>query len=385
MGSEPNRLLCDISQQPSPPVRHLAMGTNGLDDQHIQLSVIDLEMGILLSSLEPVAEDDPEEQTREGYRHIDHPRLAVCNMISHLGADQSHTSSLNLSSPCLARIRRCSQHSEEESALVYDRMEHKWQRLLANTIIDGLPLCVMPTILSFLISSATENQSSLRTLTFATSLGHSTIPLSDCFKDPSTAYSLSLSSSVPVDPMIPFPSKTSLTGFLHPSDIERINIDDTELSTSSSPVPTLVLAIDCPKERWAGQYIICSVHIYSHPDPDLCPVLTFQTYVHCVGSTPCCQLHPVCTSHTINYLVCYICNFNSLCSCAHALGSTAAVRFGIPLDDILTHGFWASFSVFNTFYYLSCKTISDFMLDSLDPSLSYVSPDTQSESLTQEV
>ncbi|KAI9024983.1 hypothetical protein CLU79DRAFT_686734, partial [Phycomyces nitens] len=51
---------------------------------------------------------------------------------------------------------------------------------------------------------------------------------------------------------------------------------------------------------------------------------------------------------------------NSLRPRARALGSTAATRFGIPLDDILTHGSWASSSVFDTFYRLSCETASDF-------------------------
>ncbi|KAI9006644.1 hypothetical protein CLU79DRAFT_779815 [Phycomyces nitens] len=201
----------------------------------------------------------------------------------------------------------------------------------------------------------------------------------------------------------------AITGFLRPSDIERINLDETEFSSLSSPVPTLVLAIDCPKEKRSGQPIVRSVHIRPHLDPVLCPVLSFQSYMRRMVSAPCRQPHPVRSNRTINYLIRHVrnpsspihaeriskyINFvtdlirrpgNSRRPRARALGSTAAARYGIPLDDILTHGSWASSSVFDTFYRLSRETASDFTTAALGPSLPHLALNTQSESPTREV
>ncbi|KAI7872855.1 hypothetical protein BDF14DRAFT_1713121, partial [Spinellus fusiger] len=50
---------------------------------------------------------------------------------------------------------------------------------------------------------------------------------------------------------------------------------------------------------------------------------------------------------------------------ACALGSSAAARFGVPIDNILTHDSWASSLVFDTFYRLSKETATDFTLVTL--------------------
>ncbi|KAI9024984.1 hypothetical protein CLU79DRAFT_718117 [Phycomyces nitens] len=53
-------------------------------------------------------------------------------MVPPAGTDQSCSTSPNPSPPSPARTRRRAQHSGEEPPLVYDRMEHKRQRLLAD-------------------------------------------------------------------------------------------------------------------------------------------------------------------------------------------------------------------------------------------------------------
>ncbi|KAI9014432.1 hypothetical protein CLU79DRAFT_721829 [Phycomyces nitens] len=95
----------------------------------------------------------------------------------------------------------------------------------------------------------------------------------------------------------------AITGFLRPSDIERIDLDDTEFTSLSSPVPTLVLTVDCPKEKRSGQPIVRSVHICPHHDPVLCPVLVFQSYMHRMVSAPCHLPHPIRSNRSINYLI----------------------------------------------------------------------------------
>ncbi|KAI9488050.1 hypothetical protein BDB00DRAFT_773241, partial [Zychaea mexicana] len=43
-----------------------------------------------------------------------------------------------------------------------------------------------------------------------------------------------------------------------------------------------------------------------------------------------------------------------------ALGTSRAARAGVPVDDIMAHGSWASCEVLSLFYRMSSETNSDF-------------------------
>ncbi|KAI7861646.1 hypothetical protein BDF14DRAFT_1960288 [Spinellus fusiger] len=201
----------------------------------------------------------------------------------------------------------------------------------------------------------------------------------------------------------------AITGFLRPADIERINLDHVQFTNGpDASLKNVQLVVDRPKEKRLGQPIERSIHIKHHPDPLLCPVLALQHYIATIATQPCHLPHPVRPSRTINYLVRHIRDpsrplsaerigkyINGLtdliprCQSSRprtrALGSSAAARFGVPIDDILTHGSWASSSVFDTFYRLSRETATDFTSVTLGSGFSPGRTlDTQSESPTHE-
>ncbi|RCH82551.1 hypothetical protein CU098_005577 [Rhizopus stolonifer] len=173
----------------------------------------------------------------------------------------------------------------------------------------------------------------------------------------------------------------AITGFLRPSDIQRI---DDSLTSFNSDHTTLTLVIDCPKEKRQGQRIQRQVHIRHHPDLRLCPIQAYSSYKSRIASSPLVIAHPTQPQRQIHCLVSQIYNhhqpivsqtigkhnnhFINLIALpggtprprACALGSTNAAINGLPIDDILTHGSWASSSVYDTFYRLSRSTASDF-------------------------
>ncbi|EIE87378.1 hypothetical protein RO3G_12089 [Rhizopus delemar RA 99-880] len=177
----------------------------------------------------------------------------------------------------------------------------------------------------------------------------------------------------------------AITGFLCHSDLHRINLGKTSVTTNDSQ---LKLLIDCPKEKRQGSPIERVVIINHHPDPILCPVKAFQSYLTRVANTPCFGPHPTRPSRTINFLIRKLNDFSvsvsvqtvsrhvrSLLSLiavaddsgvrrpplrARAVGSTNAALLGANVDDILVHGSWASSCVFDNFYRLFRQTVTNF-------------------------
>ncbi|CAO3664952.1 unnamed protein product [Rhizopus stolonifer] len=167
--------------------------------------------------------------------------------------------------------------------------------------------------------------------------------------------------------------KKSSSGFLRPSDIQRI---DDSLTTLSSDNAILTLAIDCPKEKRQGQRIQHQVHIQRHPYLCLCSVQAYLSYKSHVTSSPLiipyptqpqryisCLLRKIYSHHTpinsqiidkhINRIM-YLIPSPECISLprARALGSTSAATDRIPIDYILAQGSWASSSMYDTFYRL---------------------------------
>ncbi|KAG1040521.1 hypothetical protein G6F43_012273 [Rhizopus delemar] len=177
----------------------------------------------------------------------------------------------------------------------------------------------------------------------------------------------------------------AVTGFLRHADLHRINLTKTSVALGCS---LLKLLTDCPKEKRHDSPIERIVIINPHTDPLLCPVQVFQAYVTRVATTPCVHPHPTRPSRQINYLVrslndhsthvsvqtisrhvkhllsLIVVTDNSGNPCplsrARAIGSTNAVLQGATLDGILVHGSWASSCVFDNFYRLSRRTVSNF-------------------------
>ncbi|KAI9322289.1 hypothetical protein BX666DRAFT_1848680, partial [Dichotomocladium elegans] len=170
-------------------------------------------------------------------------------------------------------------------------------------------------------------------------------------------------------------------GFMWSSDIERIDLDQ------SDPAPvheSLRLVVVAPKEKRLGQRIHKNITISRHADPLLCPVQAFQAYYQQYAREPCRIQHPVLSTIVINCLFRKINNtskpigtqriskyISSIMSHLHeppghkrinarALGPTRATRAGATIDDVVSHGFWNSQQVFDTFYRLSRESNTDF-------------------------
>ncbi|KAI7862714.1 uncharacterized protein EV154DRAFT_433286 [Mucor mucedo] len=176
-----------------------------------------------------------------------------------------------------------------------------------------------------------------------------------------------------------------ITGFLRPSDIERI--DDSKTMVTAESLRLVILA---PKEKRAGRPIEKVVVISNHSSPLLCPVATYQTYkTHFRAEPPIIRQHARLPQFTYTALVrnttdtnrCigseriskHIRSILSLATTtattsstsrktikARAVGSTRAILAGAKLEDILTHGSWASSSIFDTYYRLNRASATNF-------------------------
>ncbi|KAI7847263.1 hypothetical protein BDC45DRAFT_452073 [Circinella umbellata] len=197
----------------------------------------------------------------------------------------------------------------------------------------------------------------------------------------------------------------AITGFLRPSDIERI--DDNQ-STITGNRLRLIIAV--PKEKRRRQHIEKVITIKPHSNKLLCPVQTYTDYKirFCQGvcrrsypipNGPCKYVYRLVRavhnhdipigaeriSNHIKHIIDLIPRPQGIARPkARALGSTAAVEAGASLEDFMVHGSWMSSSVFDTFYHLSRETATDFTSLAL-PSTSVVSTlDPQSTSVPAE-
>jgi hypothetical protein len=78
-------------------------------------------------------------------------------------------------------------------------------------------------------------------------------------------------------------------GFMRPSDIERVDTNQCEWSTSDSVLLTVV----APKEKRLGQRITKTIHIRPHSNSVLYPMATFKAYVLRTHRRACLFAHPV--------------------------------------------------------------------------------------------
>jgi hypothetical protein len=195
-------------------------------------------------------------------------------------------------------------------------------------------------------------------------------------------------------------------GFLRPSDIERIDLRECDWTSQTDRLSLLIID---PKEKRLGQRIQKSVQIRAHPDPLLCPVAAFRTYYQRHALCPCLHPHPALSHVQLHYLIRDVRNchrpiyaqrignlINSIMTKlpasrrsgrlkARALGSSRALLAGASVDDVVTHGGWASRSIFNTFYRLSVESSSNFTSLALSEQDSSVALESQSMDPLNEV
>ncbi|KAG0735619.1 hypothetical protein G6F57_013801 [Rhizopus arrhizus] len=172
----------------------------------------------------------------------------------------------------------------------------------------------------------------------------------------------------------------SMVGFLRPSDVERVDLNQCSVSSDS----VLKLVIVAPKEKREGTRITKAVTIHPHENPLLCPVLAYQVYHRRIAQLDALTPHPVFPEVTINALfrnqhdhsiaigseriskhVKSVMQFISRPSGtpipkARALASTLAAQSGISVDDIVVRGNWSSKELFEQFYRISVTTSTDF-------------------------
>ncbi|KAI7897170.1 uncharacterized protein EV154DRAFT_597569 [Mucor mucedo] len=140
-----------------------------------------------------------------------------------------------------------------------------------------------------------------------------------------------------------------ITGVLRPSDIERI--DDSKTLVVKDALRLVVLA---PKEKRAV--------IRSH---DRLPHLLYTALVRNITDH-----HKAIGSERISkQITSILCRASTTFTAstsspktikAWAIGSTRAILDGAKLDDVLTHGSWASSSIFDTYYRLNRASATNF-------------------------
>ncbi|KAI8144646.1 hypothetical protein BJV82DRAFT_536349, partial [Fennellomyces sp. T-0311] len=171
-------------------------------------------------------------------------------------------------------------------------------------------------------------------------------------------------------------------GFMRPSDIERVDLDQSiRPATEEDP---LVLFVVAPKEKRQGKHITKTVTLARHTVVLFCPVQAFLVYMRRIASSPCIAPHSCLSQVTINYLMQDLHDFSSpiKAQCigkhiksimklipsdpsnkpikARALGSTRAVQAGANINDVVVHGGWSSQAIFEKFYRLSKETRTNF-------------------------
>ncbi|OMJ23593.1 hypothetical protein AYI70_g2169 [Smittium culicis] len=161
----------------------------------------------------------------------------------------------------------------------------------------------------------------------------------------------------------------SVTGFLRPSDIHRI---DEERSHVTQGV--LHLVIVAPKEKRAGRPIEKPCQIAPHTDPILCPVLAYSVYKEKVANTLCPTPHTNNSKWVVNRLLRFVNNKEKPLSVdsvsryirsisdlirrgpdtpipkGRVIGETLAAKSGVSADEIVSHAFWSNYAIFDTYY-----------------------------------
>ncbi|KAI8137542.1 hypothetical protein BJV82DRAFT_492937, partial [Fennellomyces sp. T-0311] len=170
-------------------------------------------------------------------------------------------------------------------------------------------------------------------------------------------------------------------GFLRPSDIHRIDLNQCKVSPEQDEVELHVVA---PKQLRKGKKQVCTVTIKRHDDPLCCPVAAFRSYCRRFAQEPCIRQHPTLSSITLNHLVRKVQDnkqpigsqrISKLIRAvmelipqqpgrrtpkARAVGATRAAQAGASVDDIVTHGNWSSNDIYEKFYRIARETRTDF-------------------------
>lgn len=167
----------------------------------------------------------------------------------------------------------------------------------------------------------------------------------------------------------------AITGFLRPSDLHRINLQDSFVDGSRC----LHLSVVAPKEKRKGRRIVKVVRIKSYPqDATLCPVTAFEAlrdHPNTVNrppgalfiSTTNARVAASCDtiSRWLRNVVSRSINSSSSSSDSsrqptmRSVASDLALQRGIPLDEVITHGNWASSMMFDNHYRRSRHISSD--------------------------
>ncbi|KAG1458880.1 hypothetical protein G6F56_006289 [Rhizopus delemar] len=239
-----------------------------------------------------------------------------------------------------------------------------WRSAISRFHREPSTLANCPSLNGFfsIVASTTAPRHIHRpTIDFSPTLVH----LSKILSDTSTSLSL-------LQPKLAF--LLGMVALLRPSDLARISL----LSAKVDPqLGIFQFDIVAPKERRNQVRIIKPYNIHPHPDTRLCPVQCFQavrTHPH-VSSRPPDVLfvnsaNPAlpAKSTTISTWLRRLLHHSTSESrvSVRSLGSSLALRRGIPVDDIVTLGNWRSSETFHNFYRREHLSTVNFTTSTLD-------------------
>lgn len=147
-----------------------------------------------------------------------------------------------------------------------------------------------------------------------------------------------------------------VTCFLRPSDLQRIPFSSVSVSVNNT---TLSFEVHCPKEKRNRRRIIKSFTVKAHLNQRLCPVHTYQLLVTHRPSRATDLLflnssHPVklLQTRTIQAWISKLIKISTSEKrvSLRSIASSLALQSGIPKEDIITMGNWASSSTFENHY-----------------------------------
>jgi hypothetical protein len=172
-----------------------------------------------------------------------------------------------------------------------------------------------------------------------------------------------------------------ICGFLRPSDIQCIDLSNNrfQLQEVSAILPILL-----PKETRGGSRICKYTTIKNVDDHLVCPLKTLKEYIRRIEEHTSTVAHPKDPSIQYQPLIRDVRDLNKPIGSeriskhisglsrlihlppgaklpkARAIGSTAAMKKGAKVEDVVTHGNWSSSILFDQFYRLNAATASNF-------------------------
>ncbi|KAF9119468.1 hypothetical protein BGW39_000280 [Mortierella sp. 14UC] len=170
-------------------------------------------------------------------------------------------------------------------------------------------------------------------------------------------------------------------GLLCPDDLAC-----TDAAQSRTIRDKLELIVVFPKERRGGQRIIKTITIKPHPVESFCPVKAYVEYRRRTSDQDrfARTMHPKSDTEQLTPLIRHVNRRNLGLSSdriskyiqeimqlmprdqaqrpykARAVGTTAALERGVPLDDVTTHGNWSSPAIVEAFYRISRSLATNF-------------------------